>query len=423
MAWYLRKSFKVGPMRLNLSKSGLRASVGVTGARIGVGPRGSYFHGGRHGLYVRKSLNSSKSSTTSQSAAAPDSLSSSLYINTQISRKDYSLNIDLKKPRIAPYTIPGIVLFIIGLIVYESNPAGGVAGVFLGLVLLAVAIVKSVVNWTVKLRACQLHKKLKTSLESDQLGNVKLNFERIKNALPDKTVKDQSTELGVSLFYRDVALSIIEDLKIKESEARDLKTLENIIGLAEENLARIKLWVFNKAYLRVIEDGRLTKEEEESIYSAKNSLALKDEDIKDELATLATLQEIRSLADEGLKEIKVDVNLQKNEPCYHKTNGKIVKEKVVKSYQLNGVRQKIADWVTEREGAIYLTSKRILIVGEGIYTINVKKIHNLETDADGNMVSIYVEGRKNALNITCPDSLIFSAKINQLLSIPSTEIT
>jgi hypothetical protein len=56
MGFYLRKGFNFGPIRLNLSRSGLGASFGVTGARIGVGPKGSYIHLGRGGLYYRQSL-------------------------------------------------------------------------------------------------------------------------------------------------------------------------------------------------------------------------------------------------------------------------------------------------------------------------------------------------------------------------------
>lgn len=56
MGFYLRKSFKMGPMRLNVSKSGLGVSAGVKGARISVGPRGTYLNAGRHGLYYRKKL-------------------------------------------------------------------------------------------------------------------------------------------------------------------------------------------------------------------------------------------------------------------------------------------------------------------------------------------------------------------------------
>jgi len=56
MGWYLRKGFNFGPLRLNLSKSGLGYSFGVKGARIGVGPRGNYIHLGRGGVYYRQSL-------------------------------------------------------------------------------------------------------------------------------------------------------------------------------------------------------------------------------------------------------------------------------------------------------------------------------------------------------------------------------
>ncbi len=66
MGWYLRKSLKVGPIRFNLSKSGIGTSVGVKGLRIGSGPRGRYIHAGREGLYFRQSL------SNPETIAAPD---------------------------------------------------------------------------------------------------------------------------------------------------------------------------------------------------------------------------------------------------------------------------------------------------------------------------------------------------------------
>src|SRR5687767_12322110 len=58
MGIYLRKALSFGPLRLNLSRSGLGASFGVKGARVGAGPRGMYVHAGRGGLYYRQSLSS-----------------------------------------------------------------------------------------------------------------------------------------------------------------------------------------------------------------------------------------------------------------------------------------------------------------------------------------------------------------------------
>lgn len=73
--FYVRKSIKVGPLRFNLSKSGVGTSIGVRGARLGVGPRGSYVHIGRAGIYYKQYLTTSRSSSkgTGSGAQAPSS--------------------------------------------------------------------------------------------------------------------------------------------------------------------------------------------------------------------------------------------------------------------------------------------------------------------------------------------------------------
>lgn len=74
MGFYLRKAVRVGPLRFNLSKSGVGVSAGVTGLRLGTGPGGHYVHGGRHGLYYRKRLGGGSRRRTrgSTSAARPE---------------------------------------------------------------------------------------------------------------------------------------------------------------------------------------------------------------------------------------------------------------------------------------------------------------------------------------------------------------
>lgn len=56
MGIFIRKSKKIGPFRLNLSKAGLGVSTRVPGARVSVGPSGTFVHIGREGLYYRKKL-------------------------------------------------------------------------------------------------------------------------------------------------------------------------------------------------------------------------------------------------------------------------------------------------------------------------------------------------------------------------------
>lgn len=56
MGFYLRKSISAGPLRFNLSKSGIGMSAGVKGLRVGTGPRGAYVHAGRNGVYYRQTM-------------------------------------------------------------------------------------------------------------------------------------------------------------------------------------------------------------------------------------------------------------------------------------------------------------------------------------------------------------------------------
>lgn len=56
MAFSIRRSVRVGPLRFNLSKSGIGVSTGIPGLRVGIGPRGNYIQMGRGGLSYRRTL-------------------------------------------------------------------------------------------------------------------------------------------------------------------------------------------------------------------------------------------------------------------------------------------------------------------------------------------------------------------------------
>jgi len=47
----------MGPVRVNVSKSGLGVSTGVKGLRLSTGTRGTYLNAGTRGFYYRTKLN------------------------------------------------------------------------------------------------------------------------------------------------------------------------------------------------------------------------------------------------------------------------------------------------------------------------------------------------------------------------------
>ena len=56
MGWSFRRSTRIGPFRLNFSRSGIGVSAGVRGARISTGPRGTYINLGTNGFHYREKI-------------------------------------------------------------------------------------------------------------------------------------------------------------------------------------------------------------------------------------------------------------------------------------------------------------------------------------------------------------------------------
>jgi hypothetical protein len=67
------KSFKVGPLRLNLSGSGLGVSAGIRGARVSGGPRGTYVTLSGLGFRYQKKLKATPASLPANAAASTTS--------------------------------------------------------------------------------------------------------------------------------------------------------------------------------------------------------------------------------------------------------------------------------------------------------------------------------------------------------------
>ena len=60
MGFYFRKSINLGPLRINLSKSGIGLSFGVKGARVSVNKKGVGLNAGKNGVYYRKNISYKK---------------------------------------------------------------------------------------------------------------------------------------------------------------------------------------------------------------------------------------------------------------------------------------------------------------------------------------------------------------------------
>lgn len=67
----------------------------------------------------------------------------------------------------------------------------------------------------------------------------------------------------------------------------------------------------------------------------------------------------------------------------------------------------------EKEGDLYLTSARLVLVGAGVTSIKLEKRLNVETDIDQKAISLDIDNRKTPLVLSVPDSYVVSAKLNK----------
>jgi len=152
MGWYFRKSFGFGPLRVNLSKSGVGYSLGVRGARIGANARGTYIRMGRSGIYYQKYLQTKSLGAQTRSVpvqpqpASEPELAHVIHTASASSLQDSSA-IELlqeitflhRKARIAPVVI-GLTACAVGISMLANLPVWTeIAVVLVGAVAHAIA--------------------------------------------------------------------------------------------------------------------------------------------------------------------------------------------------------------------------------------------------------------------------------------------
>lgn len=133
MPFYIRKSLKAGPLRFNLSKSGVGVSTSIRGFRVGTGPRGNYVHIGRNGTYYRATApyqntinryhpTPSHSPVSSSSTVLEEIESADILQLQDSSSADLLAELNAKK-KIAPLFPLAVIIYvaaIIALITLES---------------------------------------------------------------------------------------------------------------------------------------------------------------------------------------------------------------------------------------------------------------------------------------------------------------
>jgi hypothetical protein len=419
MGLFIRKSFSAGPIRFNLSKSGIGISAGVKGARVGIGPRGSYVAGGRHGLYFRERLGSNKANI-SEIDQTPYPIeervdtgvtypSNIRFTSVKIEDKPH-LPILVQKPSYA------FAAFLISSVLMFSIESEGLKVLFIliALITLSYSLLKHLIHTSIKNKRAIIVNALK-------------EYERALDSGENLTpfiIREDVKKSGKNYYhyYRWHTLESYLHFQLEKGQEIDEGFIEQAIkqmAFPAQYANALKIHVFRTVFKLFMEDEHLEDNEENTLKELALKLRLDDDDIAEELQSINYMSELRKDTERGLIPVNTDFKLQKSEKCYLASEGKLLKEKVLSSRSINRVKHKTIGFVEDRIGDVILTNKRLLVIGGGTRTIKLNAIIDVILDFENNIVELIVDGKQKPCYITSPYAPNLAVKMQQIIQTES----
>ena len=410
MGFYLRKSFRAGPIRFNLSKGGIGASFGVTGARLGVSSAGrAYVHGGRGGLYYRKSLGGEEGGREEGGrarAAGPVALGPiELTEDTgatygALQAQEPATDTIVAPVRRSPPTYGWLALGAVaaGLWLPSPFPAVVAAAVFAAFVALGAGRGKRRAAGDAYGRLLDARIAAADPISDDERSAV------------DAARRDpRLTPADARYFEERAYLALLEtatangagDSRLFER----LAEVETLVRLDPALRHRARLDAYSRAHVEAVSDHDLTEAEEQALDRARAAFGLTDEELADELSLLDRLRELRAIRDGDLPVVDATAKLSSREVCHLESKGRLLKRRLLRSFSRDGRRYKVRGYVIDKEGSLLVTSRRVALIHQGATSFPIGKILNVEVDHDRQLLILTRDGVATPTCLTTPDAL------------------
>ena len=403
MGFYLRKSFRAGPIRFNLSKSGIGASVGVTGARLGMSSSGrAYVHGGRGGLYYRKSFGgggggSGRTSGTRPPGGGPVELTEETGVTygSPVGPDEGSTPTTESVRRLPPtYGWLALGAVAAGLLLPSPFPALVAAAVFSALVVL-------VVRRRMRQAAGDAYGRLLDAQVSATEGLDDGARSAIDEARRDRWL----TRDDARYFEERAYLALLEAATANAGDDPSVGEVERLLGLDPSFLHRARLDAYTRAHVEAVSDHDLTEAEEQTLDRTRAALGLTDDELADELTVLERLRELRAIRAGDLPVVDAAARLSGREVCHLESEGRLLKKRLLRSFSRDGQRYKVRGFVIDKEGTLLVTSKRVALIHQGVTSIPTGKILDVEVDHDRQLLVLTRDGVATPTFLATPDAL------------------
>lgn len=433
MAFYLRKAFKVGPLRLNLSKSGLGLSAGVTGARIGLSPKGAYVHGGRHGIYYRKYLKKGKGNPTgsrpvSKSSSVPSlaayqpneaevlkhwekSGTQYVLVDTQLTYGNpVSSNISSPKapedylPDPTSYKSPSKLVLLVSTLAFFVTLYFGTVTIAVPFFLIGCsAFTYRIMNDRAYIRAEKALTDI--TIRTEQVQSFPDSAMAMINRLPKRWRNWVSIKLQI----------VLSELAMRHEEI-DMnalfQSLDTRLSVDKNQVKHIRGSIFSMILDEMLVDHQLDDKEDLSIKRILESVNLDAETVERETNRINYYRLLKDISNQPLSPIVVDIPLVRGEVAYYVDDSvRLLEERVQNRYQRNRTQFVEMGYEVELEGRLVLTDRRIIIIDSGSREFRINQLLDITTDPEGGVIELTLSGRQTPLIITSPNLMALAANI------------
>ncbi|MCO5249680.1 MAG: hypothetical protein M9887_12115 [Chitinophagales bacterium] len=273
---------------------------------------------------------------------------------------------------------------------------------------------------------------------SDQKKKDLEHFQELLD-IPDNTIKEIHNKV-LSVIYKKEYERVAKTGKITKEDDDYFEKIGNNFSLeksiTEEISNNVREQQMNKMIQKIIEDGRISPEEEKELNDLAKGLNINLTYTDTDIELFKRMKYYWELENNKLTPIITDINLQKEEACYYSTSvnwyelrsetqrynyaGPTARIKIMKGvyYRAGSISAKPIKKDVLRQidsGIIYLTNKRIIFMGEKKNTnIRLNRILSFIPYSDG--IQIEKDAGKSPFLSIDKDITSFSIVLSRLIN-------
>jgi hypothetical protein len=225
--------------------------------------------------------------------------------------------------------------------------------------------------------------------------------------MPEESMRE------LEALYREAVSQVTSDFAVTKDERRRLDRLARAFQLSSETSHRANVDGFLQAHAALVGDARLTPAGQHQLAELQKALRVPDTAIQAQLAHSDELVRARVVLSTSPPVIDPGVKLKAEEACYYATPFVEKKERVARSYVQDGARHKEMTLETVRDGRLFVTNERVLLVCGGSTTLKYEKILESAVDPESRLLALTVDGRKTPYLFDVSEPFVAAAYIQR----------